>query len=82
VRRVVTARVTATRRIVASCRANERLVDWYATRGFATPAPPPDALVASLSVHARAVEDTVVAAAVARRGQGIVQVAAVCAGGR
>ena len=40
VRRVVTTRVTATRRIVASCRANERLVDWYATRGFATPAPP------------------------------------------
>jgi hypothetical protein len=82
VRRVVTARVTGKRRIVASCRANERLVDWYVTRAFATPAPPDAALVASLSARARAVEDTVVADAVARRGQGIVQVAAVCAGGR
>jgi len=82
VRQVVTARVTGTKRIVASCRANERLVDWYATRAFATPAPPAAALVASLSVRARPVEDTVVAAVVARQGQGIVQVAAVCAGGR
>jgi hypothetical protein len=82
VRRVVTAHVTGTKRIVASCRTNERLVDWYATRAFATPAPPSAVLIASLSVRARAVEETVVAAAVARRGQGIVQVAAVCAGGR
>jgi hypothetical protein len=82
VRRVMTARVTGTRRIVAACRANERLVDWYATPAFATPDPPAVALIASLSVRARPVEDTVVAAAQARRGQGIVQVAAVCAGGR
>jgi hypothetical protein len=82
VRRVVTARIAGTKRIVAACRATERLVDWYATPAFATPAPPATGLISSLSVRARAVEDTVVAAARAGRGQGIVQVAAVCAGGR
>ncbi len=82
VRRVVTARVTGTRRIVASCRAGERLVDWYASRGFATPAPPAPALVASLTASARAEGEAAIAVAYARRGQGIVQVAAVCAGGR
>jgi hypothetical protein len=81
VRRVVTARVTGTRRIVASCRRNERLVDWYASRAFATPAPPPPALVASLSVSARAAGGAAIAVAHGRRGAGIVQVAAVCAGG-
>jgi hypothetical protein len=82
VRRVVTARVAATRRIVASCRANERLVDSYATRAFATPAPPSPALVAGLSVTARVEGEAAIAVARARRGQALVQVAAVCAGGR
>jgi hypothetical protein len=81
VRRVVTAHVDGTRRIVASCRANEHLVDWYATRAFATPSPPPEPLVASLSMSARVTGRAAVAVAHARRGQGIVQVAAVCAGG-
>jgi hypothetical protein len=82
VRRVVTSRVVGTKRIVASCRAGERLVDWWATRAFATPAPPAPALVASLTVTARASGATAVAVAHTSRGQGIVQVAAVCAGGR
>ena len=82
VRRVVTSRVSGTKRIVASCRAGERLVDWYATRAFGTPAPPASGLVASLSVSARAAGASAVAVASASRGQGIVQVAAVCAGGR
>lgn len=81
-RRVVTSRVAGTKRVVASCRAGERLVDWYATRAFATPAPPASALVASLTVTARASGASAVAVAHASRGQGIVQVAAVCAGGR
>jgi hypothetical protein len=81
VRRVVTARVDGTRRIVASCRANERLVDWYASRAFATADPPPEALVASLFVTARVAGEAAIAVARARRGRGIVQVAAVCAGG-
>src|SRR5581483_9181719 len=33
-RRVVTAHVGAPKRVAASCRADERLVDWYATRAF------------------------------------------------
>jgi hypothetical protein len=82
VRRVVTSRVIGTKRIVASCRTGERLVDWYATRGFATPVPPAPALVAGLSVRARVAGDTAVAVARARTGSGIVQVAALCAGGQ
>lgn len=81
-RRVVTARVTGTKRIVASCRANERLVDWYASRAFATSAPPPPALVASLSVDATVEGKAAIAVARARRGRAIVQLGAVCAGGR
>jgi hypothetical protein len=82
VRRVVTARVTASKRITASCRTGERLVAWYSARGFATPAPPTANLVASLSTSIRALGDRVVADARARGGQGIVQVSAVCAGGQ
>jgi hypothetical protein len=81
-RRVVTARVIGTKRIVASCRANERLVDWYASRAFATSAPPPPALVASLSVNASVEGKAAIAFARARRGRAIVQLGAVCAGGR
>jgi hypothetical protein len=82
VRRVITARVTGTRRIVVSCRADERLVDWYASRAFDTPQPPAPALVAGLAVTARATGEAAIAVARAERGQGIVQVGAVCAGGR
>jgi hypothetical protein len=81
VRRVVTMRVTGTRRIVAACHADERLVDWYATRAFDTPAPPSAALVAGLSMTPRAQSGAATAVARARLGQGIVQVGAVCAGG-
>jgi len=80
-RRVVTARIAGTRRVVAACHADERLVDWYATRAFGTPAPPPAPLVAGLSVRAAASGRAAVAVARAARGQGIVQVGAVCAGG-
>jgi hypothetical protein len=82
VRHVVTARVAGMRAVEAMCHADERLVDWWATRGFATPAPPPPELVAGLSVATRVEGDAVVAVAHARSGPGIVQVAAVCAGGR
>jgi hypothetical protein len=82
IRRVVTARVTATRSIFAACRAGEHLVAWYSARGFATPGPPSAGLAASLSTSVRARGDRVVADARARRGQGIVQVSAVCTGGQ
>ncbi len=81
VRRVVTRHVSGTTRVVAACRPAERLVDWYATRAFATPAPPEAALVAGLSVRARPAGAAAVALVQAARGQGIVQVGAVCAGG-
>ena len=48
-RRVVTERVRGESTVVTACRADERLVGWYLARGFATPAPPAPALVASLS---------------------------------
>lgn len=80
-RRIATVMVTSTRHIAVACRADEDLVGWYVARAFATPAPPSPALVASLSVAARAAGDQVVADARARQGRGIVQVSAVCAGG-
>jgi hypothetical protein len=81
-RRVVTSRVPGTKRVVASCRADERLVDWYASRGFGTPDPPTPALVRGLAVTARATARAAVAIARAQHSQGLVQVAAICAGGR
>ena len=81
-RRVVTARVRGASRIVATCEADERLVGWYSARGFATPTPPPADLIASLSTTTRTTGRSVVVAARATRGQGIVQVSAVCAGGK
>jgi hypothetical protein len=80
-RRLVTAKITSTKRIVVACRADEELVAWYVARGFATPTPPSPALVASLSVRALSRGDQVVAVARAHQGRGIVQVSAVCAGG-
>lgn len=81
-RRVRTVRASSARRVVVACRTDERLVAWYTARGFSTPEPPLPALVASLSATGRAEGDRVVVAVRARRGRGVVQVAAVCAGGR
>jgi len=81
VRRVTTAGVTSTSRLVAACRAGERLVAWYSARGFDTTAPPAPALVASLSTRVTVSGNRVVVLAHAGRGQGVVQVSAVCAGG-
>jgi hypothetical protein len=82
VRRVRTVHVTSTARIVVECRSDERLVAWYVARGFFTPAPPTAALTSSLSATLRVRGDRVVAVARARRGRSVVQVSAVCAGGR
>jgi hypothetical protein len=82
IRRVRTVRVTSTAHIVIACRSDERLVAWYAARGFFTPAPPTAALTSSLSATLRVRGDSVVGTARARRGRGVVQVSAVCAGGR
>jgi hypothetical protein len=83
VRRVVTKRVAGSKGVVSSCRANERLVDWYATRAFGTPAPPSPALVASLTfTERRRAGNWAMVLAHAGRRQAIVQVGAICAGGR
>jgi len=82
VRRVRTVRVTSAARVVVACQSDERLIAWYAARGFFTPAPPTTALASSLSSTVRVRGDRVVATARAGRGRGVVQVSAVCAGGR
>jgi hypothetical protein len=81
-RRVVTERVRGESTVDTACRADERLVGWYFARGFGTPAPPAPALVASLHTKASVSRNSVSVLARASRGQGIVQVGAICAGGR
>ena len=80
-RRVVTGRVRGDSTLVASCHADEHMVGWYSARGFSTPAPPDPALVASLYTKTSVTRSSVSVLARAGRGQGIVQVGAICAGG-
>ncbi len=87
VRRVKTVRLLPGARTVAlSCAAGERLVAAEHALGFYTPAPPARALAASVSaaqtLHGGGVVATVRARAVVRGVRAIVQVEAVCAGGR
>jgi hypothetical protein len=83
VRRVVTGRVRGESSLVAACRADERMVGWYSTRGFATALPPDAGLIASLYTKTSVRKSSVSVLARAGRGQGIVQLGAICAeGGR
>jgi len=82
IRRVVTARVRGESTVNVACRADERLVGWYTTRGFGTASPPAPALVASLHVKTTVSRNGLSALARAGRGQGIVQLGALCAGGK
>jgi hypothetical protein len=81
-RRVVTERVRGQSTADAACHTDERLVGWYVSRGFATPAPPTPALVASLYTKTTVSRSSVSVLARAGQGQGLVQVGAMCAGGR
>jgi hypothetical protein len=88
VRRVKTVRVPAgeSKRIVQACGGAERLVAAYHARAFYTARPPTDAQIAAVSA-ARAVRGgrvTVSARADGALGRvrAVVQVSAVCAGGR
>lgn len=81
-RRVRTVRVQSATTVAVSCQAGERLVAAYSARGFFTPAPPTAALVAGLSTRQRVRGNRVAVSVHARPGRGVVQVAAVCAGGR
>jgi hypothetical protein len=80
-RRVVTGSVHGESTLAASCHADERMVGWYSARGFSTPAPPDPTLVASLYTKTSVSRSSVSVLARAGRGQGIVQVGAICAGG-
>jgi hypothetical protein len=82
VRRVRTIRIGAPRFYAVGCRSDERLVAAYSARGFRTAKPPTAAMVASLSATVALARDHVTARARGGSGRGIVQITAVCAGGR
>jgi hypothetical protein len=82
VRRVSTVRVGAGASVSVSCRADERLVAAYSARAFSTATPPAPALIAGLRTTQHVLGDRVVVTARGGQGRGVVQVAAVCAGGR
>jgi len=82
VRRVRTLRITTPRDIAVSCRRDERLVAAYSASGFRTAAPPSAALIASLSTHSALALNRITVMARGGAGRAVVQVAAVCAGGR
>jgi hypothetical protein len=82
VRRVRTFRVTSPRNVAVGCRNDERLVAAYSARGFRTAKPPAPALVTSLSARPTVALDHIVVAVRGGQSRGVVQVAAVWAGGR
>ena len=82
VRRVKTLRITTPRAVAVSCRRDERLVAAYSATGFRTAGPPSAALIASLSTHPTLALDHITVTARGGAGRAVVQVAAVCAGGR
>jgi hypothetical protein len=82
VRRVRTYRITPAHAAVAvACRRDEHLVAAYSAKGFRTAKPPSPALVASLSTRPALAQNHITVAAHGGGGLGVVQVAAVCAGG-
>jgi hypothetical protein len=82
VRRVRTFRITTPRAVAVGCRRGEHLVAAYSASGFRTAKPPTLELVASLSARPSLALDHITVAARGGGGKAVVQVAAVCAGGR
>ena len=82
VRRVRTFRITTPRAVAVSCRRDERLVAAYSASGFRTAKPPSPELVASLSTRPALASGHLTVSARGGEGRAVVQVAAVCAGGR
>ena len=82
VRRVRTVRVTGSRTVSVACQRGEHLVAAYSATGLRTAKPPAQNLVASLSAHQRIAGNHIAVTARGGGGRGVVQVAAVCAGGR
>jgi hypothetical protein len=82
VRRVRTIRVNLERSYAARCRSGERLVAAYSARGFRTAKPPTPELVNTLSARTTVTASRITAAVKGGAGRGVVQIAAVCAGGK
>jgi hypothetical protein len=82
VRRVRTVRVSAPGSVAVRCRNDERLVAAYSARGFRTAKPPTPALVASFSARTHLTTNGIAAQTSGGSGRAVVQLAAVCAGGR
>jgi hypothetical protein len=82
VRRVRTFRITTPRAVAVGCRRGEHLVAAYSASGFRTAKPPTPELVASLSARPALALDHIAVSARGGGGKAVVQVAAVCAGGR
>jgi hypothetical protein len=82
IRRVRTFRVTKPAFVAVACRRDEHLVAAYSARAFRTQKPPAAALAASLSARPALALDHITVAVRGGRGRGVVQVAAVCAGGK
>lgn len=80
-RRVVTGRVRGQSTFDAACRADEQMVGWYSAKGFGSAAPPDAATIASVHTKTTVGKRSVSVLARAGRGQGIIQVGAICAGG-
>jgi hypothetical protein len=82
VRRIRTLRISTPRAVAVGCRRDERLVAAYSASGFRTANPPSAALVASLSTRAALALDHITVTARGGGGRAVVQIAAVCAGGK
>ena len=82
VRRVKNVRVRPGSTYAVRCRNDERLVAAYSARGFRTAKPPTPALVHSLSARASLGPNRITATASGGGGRAVVQLQAVCAGGK
>jgi len=82
IRRVRTVRITMPRTVSVACHRDEHLVAAYSATGLRTAKPPAQDLVASLSTHQALAGNHIAVTARGGGGRGVVQVAAVCAGGK
>ena len=82
IRRVRTARVATQGAVSVSCHRDEHLVAAYSAGGFRMAKPPAEQLALSLSTHPRIDGNRVSVSAHGGGSRAVVQVEAVCAGGR
>ena len=82
VRRVRTVRIAQPRIISVSCHRDEHLVAGYSAGGFLTAKPPSQELVASLSARPTLARNHIAVSVSGGQLRAVLQVGAVCAGGR